>query len=262
MRVKRWSVSLVLAVVWGLGGCGGRAYDPDVDGQSHWWRRCEMDSECGTGLECACGVCTKSCSEASTCAGAGEQHACVAAVPWCPDQGNGAVCAASCERASDCPMSGRCEQSVCVPSALDSGEASSAQNTLSDAGVSTSSLDAEAHVQDAGACPSAECRRPPPGFCETLADSRDAALATEDPELLEQWLAWCGEAGAASSDSAPTSSDAGSTSTDVSWCGNGLLEPGEQCDDGNEAGADGCTRDCTIEAGYQCGTPGAPCSSQ
>jgi fibro-slime domain-containing protein len=42
-------------------------------------------------------------------------------------------------------------------------------------------------------------------------------------------------------------------------CGNGVLDPGEQCDDGNTVGGDGCTPLCQIEQGWTCPTPGQPC---
>jgi large repetitive protein len=35
-------------------------------------------------------------------------------------------------------------------------------------------------------------------------------------------------------------------------CGNGIVEPGEQCDDGNTLSGDGCSSTCQVEAGYQC----------
>jgi len=39
-------------------------------------------------------------------------------------------------------------------------------------------------------------------------------------------------------------------------CGNGQIEVGETCDDGNDSSADGCSSSCSIEPGYQCtGTP-------
>ncbi|MBS3139800.1 DUF4215 domain-containing protein, partial [Candidatus Woesearchaeota archaeon] len=39
-------------------------------------------------------------------------------------------------------------------------------------------------------------------------------------------------------------------------CGNGNLEPGEQCDDDNTASSDGCSNNCVIESGFTCsGTP-------
>lgn len=43
-------------------------------------------------------------------------------------------------------------------------------------------------------------------------------------------------------------------------CGDGVLSPGEACDDGNAAGDDGCSADCAqVEAGWHCPLPGAPC---
>ncbi len=36
------------------------------------------------------------------------------------------------------------------------------------------------------------------------------------------------------------------------WCDNGLLEPPESCEDGNDAPGDGCDAACTIEPGWQC----------
>ena len=45
-------------------------------------------------------------------------------------------------------------------------------------------------------------------------------------------------------------------------CGNGLRDPGEQCDDGNNVGGDGCSATCSVEVGL-CGNeildPGEQC---
>ena len=35
-------------------------------------------------------------------------------------------------------------------------------------------------------------------------------------------------------------------------CGNGFLDPGENCDDGNNRNSDGCSSTCTIELGWRC----------
>ena len=44
-------------------------------------------------------------------------------------------------------------------------------------------------------------------------------------------------------------------------CGNGVIDPGEECDDGNAISGDGCSRVCQIEACWACGTcgTGVPC---
>ncbi|MEO8705013.1 MAG: DUF4215 domain-containing protein [Kofleriaceae bacterium] len=43
-------------------------------------------------------------------------------------------------------------------------------------------------------------------------------------------------------------------------CGNGIIETGEICDDGNAAASDGCVADCTqVEPGFVCADPGALC---
>ena len=47
---------------------------------------------------------------------------------------------------------------------------------------------------------------------------------------------------------------------DEPGCGNGVLDEGEVCDDGNVFSFDGCTADClTIEPNYECTTPGELC---
>jgi fibro-slime domain-containing protein len=42
-------------------------------------------------------------------------------------------------------------------------------------------------------------------------------------------------------------------------CGNGVLEGVEQCDDGNAAGGDGCSKLCQVENNFECKAPGQPC---
>ncbi|MEC7522958.1 MAG: DUF4215 domain-containing protein [Myxococcota bacterium] len=43
-------------------------------------------------------------------------------------------------------------------------------------------------------------------------------------------------------------------------CGDGALDPGEVCDDGNAEGGDGCAADCgRVEEDYACGAPGRAC---
>src|SRR5450755_3069713 len=41
-------------------------------------------------------------------------------------------------------------------------------------------------------------------------------------------------------------------------CGNGQVDPGEACDDGNLVGGDGCTSLCQVECNFRCGSCGPP----
>jgi fibro-slime domain-containing protein len=43
------------------------------------------------------------------------------------------------------------------------------------------------------------------------------------------------------------------------YCGDGIIEAGEACDDGNSVPGDGCSGICQIEPGYTCPTAGLPC---
>jgi cysteine-rich repeat protein len=47
-------------------------------------------------------------------------------------------------------------------------------------------------------------------------------------------------------------SEAGDAAPGPAVCGNGALEAGEQCDDGNHDDGDGCSSTCTVESGWKC----------
>ena len=42
-------------------------------------------------------------------------------------------------------------------------------------------------------------------------------------------------------------------------CGNGVLDAGEGCDDGNINSGDGCSRLCVVESNWGCLVPDGPC---
>jgi cysteine-rich repeat protein len=46
----------------------------------------------------------------------------------------------------------------------------------------------------------------------------------------------------------------------IAACGNGALEPGEACDDGNDASNDGCSASCAVELGWTCAFTPSVCS--
>lgn len=49
----------------------------------------------------------------------------------------------------------------------------------------------------------------------------------------------------------------------ISTCGNGVINTGEKCDDGNTISGDGCSSNCgMIETAFKCPTPGAACTAR
>ncbi len=46
----------------------------------------------------------------------------------------------------------------------------------------------------------------------------------------------------------------------VALCGNGILDPGEDCDDGNSLDGDGCSATCSIESGWSCSGQPSSCT--
>ena len=58
--------------------------------------------------------------------------------------------------------------------------------------------------------------------------------------------------GTSDSDSGPDT-DSGVTTNPPPVCGDGSVDPGEQCDDGNQVGGDGCENDCTKTPPPGCG---------
>lgn len=57
---------------------------------------------------------------------------------------------------------------------------------------------------------------------------------------------------AGASDAPESGGESGSGSEPSPSCGDGAVDPGEACDDGNHAAGDGCSPSCAVEAGFQC----------
>lgn len=66
-----------------------------------------------------------------------------------------------------------------------------------------------------------------------------------------------GSGGATSSSSSSTSGAGGQGG--MNPLGNGVIDPGEECDDGNLVPGDGCDPQGLIEAGWDCPQPNSPC---
>lgn len=63
-------------------------------------------------------------------------------------------------------------------------------------------------------------------------------------------------------DGAEPDADADSEGGATIGCGDGAIQPGEKCDDGNSESGDGCSAGCdAVESDFACPTPGKPCVS-
>jgi cysteine-rich repeat protein len=219
-----------------LWGCGAKTSEPDVDGQSHWWKSCALDADCSDGFECACGACTRGCESVETC-GKFEGARCSSRANVCSDDPGMAaarVCQVACSESADCPGALRCEAGACV------GVSGSAQVTSAESSSGTSDGLTGALCGDS----STQCPPPPPDWCGSEED------APVPQDLAEYWSSFC---------------DAGSDSSVVNAavCGDGILHVDEVCDDGNTTSGDGCSSTCdAVELNWDCTGSGAPCTSQ
>ncbi len=75
------------------------------------------------------------------------------------------------------------------------------------------------------------------------------AIATCGDGILHAQCEQC-DAGALNSDTTP---DACRTDCTLATCGDGTVDGGEACDDGNRTSCDGCSRECVAEPGIVCG---------
>jgi len=108
-----WSVACLTL------SCKSSAPEPQTSSETHFLRRC--DNDCGGGLACLCGVCTKACTGTNECAELGDGAQCVPVVEESDAATEascrqGATCDVACVSRTDCAALGsdyRCETGYC-----------------------------------------------------------------------------------------------------------------------------------------------------
>lgn len=97
----------------------GTTGSPSVGTQTHWLQACELDDECGSDLQCVCGVCTTVCEGADTSCAldgasciAAEETGAIALCRGTPPS-IGGLCLPRCE-SGQCPSGTACVAQVCV----------------------------------------------------------------------------------------------------------------------------------------------------
>lgn len=93
------------------------ATQTDSGSQTHWLATCSQDADCGAGLVCRCGLCTKTCT-GDACSDLPRPATCVspssaAHAALCATPPNDAICLARC--GSGCLSDERCIDGACVP---------------------------------------------------------------------------------------------------------------------------------------------------
>ncbi|GMV40003.1 MAG: hypothetical protein AMXMBFR64_17190 [Myxococcales bacterium] len=249
-----------------LPGCNGCACEAAVCGDDAWCCEVAWDVSCAA----ACGA-TQDCGSdgcaVSQLAGCGS-CACEADVcagdPICCEVAWDASCAAACAATQDCGSDGcspsvrpgcggcACEAAVCAadPACCDVAwdlRCALACSATQDCGTDGCSPSVAGGCGGC-ACEAAVCAADP-ACCDVAWDAACvvACLAHQDCGFS------CGDGtlepgeqcdqGASNSDTEP---GACRTSCEPAWCGDGVTDPGESCDDGNDAPGDGCAS-CLVE---------------
>jgi hypothetical protein len=235
---RGFGISSLLCCNLLLTACGARveAEGNPASSQTHWLQGCDSASECG-GLECLCGVCTKSCEDNAECSSLGESSVCTSLGASC--EGNEqSVCSKECDENRDCGDEQACTDGVCHPSVASVAPSSTVQPVSSgpvpsgsDAGTppvdSTPSNPSYAlgHAcADDDECESGACRT------ETCFDEDAVCVAVGvDLECNTVVVEYCGCDGVTFEGASGGYGCAGGRYAYVGACGNQLQPAGASC---------------------------------
>lgn len=126
----------LLAITWGLVGCVASSASEGAggtDSNTHWLDHCDADAECGAGLDCLCGVCSRPCAADSACSELDADAVCVTRACEGLSGRNDGICSRKCNADAECGEATACESGECRPRAEQpSAEAGQSSPTSSD----------------------------------------------------------------------------------------------------------------------------------
>lgn len=143
-----WFFLSVLALA--ATSCGAKTSDGNgTDSNTHWLARCSADNDCGDGLSCVCGACTRQCSSSGSCESLDEGALCLDLL--CDGEPL-AVCSLGCNEPADCGSGTSCEGGACVPRLAEAPTTERPDAGRSDAGRSDAGR-SDPQQPDAGPSP-------------------------------------------------------------------------------------------------------------
>ena len=156
--MSRYTRCLVLSG-WLLAACfSASETTPPQGGESHFLKACS--GKCGDGLECVCGVCTRTCDTADECSAVGKSATCLASdgigdTRSCEvgQRADARVCDERCLAASDCRagfacVGGLCRQPVMMSSAAPAAGTSAGAGGSGAISMPTNQPAAPTHLQE------------------------------------------------------------------------------------------------------------------
>ena len=182
--------------------------------------------------------------------------------------GSGDGCAGNCsvvEPGWRCPFPGKPCTPICGDGVIEGSETCDDGNSAKHDGCSSS-----CQIEPGGSCPRTGSGAPAAGKCSLalgvcgngVKEAGEACDCGTDPTALPSGCT--GPNGLFNGDGTGCSrtctkepicrSASGKTQACSTTCGNGNIETGEDCDDGNQLNGDGCSSACKVEAGFSCAT--------
>ena len=210
-------------------------------------QKCVMANACGDGILQG----SEQCDDHNTTSGDGCSATCAVELGWI------------------CRVPGKPCAPLCGDGAITGGEQCDDANTTGGDGCSST-----CQVEGGASCPRTAAGAPAPGKCSVsvcgngMMEGSEGCDCGTDPTKLPSGCS--GPNGLFNGDGSGCSKTCtkepicrgttgmGSTHACAASCGNGNVEMGEDCDDGNRIGGDGCSPACKLEAGFMCDTKMVP----
>lgn len=132
--VRKGVMGSLVAWLWLAGGCG--ATQGSTESETHFLASCQ--DECGAGLECICGICTKPCNSVDPCRALADAASCETnSAGACADEPV-SVCDVTCANDAECDGLGSgytCDAGACrVRSELSGNDVENSEGTGSTTG--------------------------------------------------------------------------------------------------------------------------------